>query len=495
MAIGLVGAVGLGVFLVVVVASLATAPVDVARAVIVVIGSLVALGFAVLPFAFGADDQLEPSRFRWFGIPSGRLTVLLAIGALASLPVLGVTALSIAQAVALVRDGSSAAAGILTIPLIIATCLLLGRVSAATAAHTLWTRRSRDIAGVVVLGVIAVLGALLALLATLDWESHALPIVRRVAAVLTWTPLGAVWSIPADAADGRSGEAWAKAGIAILVLAALALVWRVLVERLLAVSRRAERQRRYWGLGWFERVPATPFGVIAARSLAYWGRDGRYLVTLAVVPVVPVLVVLALIVAGVPAATVAWIPLPVMCLFLGWSVHNDVAQDSSAFWLHLSTSTSGVADRMGRIVPPLLIGVPLIAAGSVITGLLVGDLLVALPVAGIAACALLTALGVASVSSAAAPYPTVHPGDSPFTQPQLAGSGGSVAQTASFALPLVLTAPVVWFAVGANSGAGAWAAFGVGLAVGIAVLAGGIAWGGAIVNRRSPELLEFTLRS
>lgn len=498
MAIGLAGAVGLGAFLVIVVASLASAPADVARAVIIVIGSLVALGFAVLPFAFGADDQLEPARFQWFGIPPGRLSILLALGALASAPVVGVGALSIAQAVALGRDWASVAVGILAIPLVVATCVLLGRVSAATAAHALWTRRSRDIAGVVVLGIISALGALLALLATLDWESHALPIVRRIAAALTWTPLGAAWSIPADAADGRHGEAWAKAGIAIAVLAVLALVWRALVTRLLTVSRRAESRRRYWGLGWFERVPATPFGVIAARSLAYWGRDGRYLVTLAVVPVVPVLVVLALVVAGVPAATVAWIPLPVMCLFLGWSVHNDVAQDSSAFWLHLSTSTSGVADRMGRAVPPLLIGVPLIVAGSLVTGLLVGDPLVTLPVAGIAACALLSALGVASVSSAAAPYPTVRPGDSPFSQPQLAGSGGSVAQTASFALPVLVTAPVVWFAVagaGVDGVAGAWAALGVGLAAGIAVLAGGVAWGGAIINRRSPELLEFTLRS
>ena len=496
MTVALVGAVWFGAFIVIVVGSLSAVPTDIARAMIIVIGSVVTLGFVVLPFAFGADEQLDPTRFRWFAISPNRLALVLGIGALVSLPLVGVAALSVAQAAALGRSAPSVIAGVLSIPLILATCVLFGRVSAATAAHLLWTRRARDLAGVVVLGVVAALAALGALLATLDWDSHAMPIIRRIAAVLTWTPLGAMWSIPADAADGRAGEAWAKGAIAIAVLAVLALVWRLLVGYLLTSHLRTESRRRYWGLGWFERVPATAFGVIAARSLAYWGRDGRYLVTLAVVPIVPVLVTLALIVAGVPAAAVAWIPLPVMCLFLGWSVHNDLAHDSSAFWLHLSTSTSGAADRLGRVIPPLLIGAPLIAVGSLVTGLLVGDLIVALPVAGIAVCALLSALGVASVSSVLAPYPTVHPGDSPFVQPQTAGSGGSLTQTIAFALPILITAPVVWFAVAAyGTIGGAWAAFGIGVAVGAVVLAGGAAWGGAVVNRRSPELLEFTLQS
>lgn len=496
MAVALAAAVGVALTITVMLASLASGGVDDARTIVVVVGSLVVLGFAVLPLAFGADDQLDPARFRWFGIAPTPLAVRLAIAALVSMPVAGLVLVGIGVVVALGRSPGAVLVAVVGVLLAVVTCVLAGRVSAAVAALWLWSRRARDLTGVIVLGVVVVVTILLATLLTLDWESHALPILRRIAAVVEWTPLGAVWAIPGEVAAGRTGHAIGTAAISVAFIVALALAWRALVARALVAERRAETVRRSLGLGWFEVLPDSPWGVVAARSLSYWGRDARYLVQLAVVPLVPIVMVCALLVAGVPAFTVAWVPVPVMCLFLGWLVHNDTALDSSAFWLHLSTSTAGRADRWGRVAPALVIGVPLILVGSAVTGLVVGSALAAVAIAGISACALLTALGTASVTSALVPYPTVHPGDSPFAQPTVSGPGGSVAQTIAFALPVVLCAPLVLLGAGAASSTVlAWLTLGAGLAMGAAVLLIGIAWGGSIVDRRSPEILELVLRS
>ena len=44
--------------------------------------------------------------------------------------------------------------------------------------------------------------------------------------------------------------------------------------------------------------------------------------------------------------------------FLGWSLHNDVAYDRTAIWLHVASGVRGVADRVGRLVPVLIVGIP-----------------------------------------------------------------------------------------------------------------------------------------
>lgn len=54
-----------------------------------------------------------------------------------------------------------------------------------------------------------------------------------------------------------------------------------------------------------------------------------------------------------------------MCFFLAWStVHDDVAYDNTAVWLHVAANTNGAADRFGRIVPPLALGLIVIAVGT-----------------------------------------------------------------------------------------------------------------------------------
>jgi len=494
----LVVAYALGLALVVAVGLVtlrSTSP-DIARAVVIAFGAVAMLGFTVLPLVFGADDPLDPRRFMLFAIPTTRLALLLTVAGVVSVPTVVIALFALAQMVTWSDSAFGVVLGVVAAVLLVPTAVLSVRVSSAIASFYLSARRVREVTSLILIALLAALAPFVAIIATLDWGSAGLPIIRRIAAIATWTPWGAAWSIPADAASGRS-EAWIKLVIAIAFLAVLWFAWRALVSMMVVTPKREASQRRYVGLGWFDALPSTPGGVIAARSLSYWSRDSRYQIAVAVVPIVPVVMVVALLIGGVPAAIVAWIPVPVMCLFLGWIIHNDVAHDSSAFWAHVSTSTSGAADRWGRSVPVLLIGIPVAIIGSVITAAVTGDWATVPGLLGLSLGVLLVGLGISSVTSAAHPYPAVLPGDSPFAQPQATTSDGSVVQAMSFFGTVLSAVPAIYLAYLGETESSTWyfAALAYGLVVGGLAFAGGIAWGGRIVRKRGPELLAFTLQN
>ena len=491
-------AYGLGVVAIVTagLGTLRLATPDVARVILVVFGSVVVLAFVLLPLAFGVDDTIDPRKFTLFGIKTGRLALSLAVAAAVSIPTLVITIFSIAQVVTWSRGVVPVLFALVAALLIIPTCVLAARISTAIAAFFLSSRRLRDVSGIVLVLVLAIAAPLVALGATTDWRAQGLPVMRRIATIASWTPFGAAWSAPGDAAVGRVDLAWLKLAIAAVFLVLLWVAWRALVALMLVRPQREATARYYMGLGWFERLPATPLGVIAARSLSYWGRDARYRVSLAVIPVVPIIMVLALLIGGVPAGIIVWIPVPIMCLFLGWTVHNDIAYDSTAFWAHVSADTKGTDDRWGRIVPALFLGIPLVLVGSFASVIVVGEYSILPGLVGLSLCVLFVALGISSVISAGFPYPAVHPGDSPFAQPQAAGTAGSVIQSLSFFLTIVLASPVVILVfLNPTLASVQYLGLGLGAVIGIGVLVGGVAWGGHIVDRRAPELLAFTLQN
>jgi ABC-2 type transport system permease protein len=322
-------------------------------------------------------------------------------------------------------------------------------------------------------------------------------VLQGVAGVIGWTPLGAVWSAPGDAATGDIGAAVLKLLIAIATVVLLWFAWRALVFAMTTSSQRLAHVRTYRGLGWFRLFPATAAGAVAARSATYWVRDARYHVSLIVVPVVPLLMMVPLAVVGVPPNVLALFPVPIMALFLGWSVHNDVAYDSTAIWLHVASSVPGKADRIGRLTPALLLGVPVIVLAAFITAPLFGDDAILPALIGLGLCILFAGLGLASVTSAQFPYPAVRPGDSPFAQPQAVGTASSLIQSFSFFFTAALSAPVAWLAWLTLIEGSKWAlpTLGLGIALGLVYLAIGVWGGGRIFTRRGPAILAFSMRN
>ena len=470
--------------------------VDIAASATIVLGAIVLVVYTVLPLILGIDDTLDPRKFALFGIQNNKLATSLALASFISVPTIVVAIMAIAQIVTWSRGPAPVILAIVGAVLIVVTCVLSARISTSIAAFLLSTRRARDTTGILGLLALVSLSPVIIALISVDWAKEGLDVLAAIAQVVGWTPLGAAWAVPADAAAGDFGGAMLKLLIAVAWVGLLAVGWRALVATMLVTPQRQANARKYSGLGWFGILPANPTGVIAARSLTYWLRDSRYGTSLIAIPFIPIFMVIALIVGVGPLPLIALLPLPVICLFLSWSIHNDVAFDNTAVWLHLSASTSGRADRLGRLIPALVVGLLVIAVGSVVSSLVYGDWSVLPSLVGVSVAILLSGLGLSSIMSARFPYPAVRPGDSPFAQPQNGSPAGTI-QALSFLAIVVFAAPSLFSAVLGIMYGGFWplVALGSGLVIGVGMLLVGIFWGSALFERRGSQILAFAMRN
>ena len=473
--------------------SLAGAPVPVARAVTVLGGAALLVGFLVGPILVGAVDQLDPRRFAVFGVDERKLPGVLTVAALVSVPSLALLAVYISVCIVAIGAGTPWPLAVLATIVTVITTVLISRIGMAINALLLPERRSRELTALFALALIVIAFPVAVFLGSLRWDGH----VPESLAVLTtasgFSPLAASPAFLFSVAAGETVSAWTSGIIALVTLGLLWMVWTWLVRRLLTTTERPVASRERTGLGWFGLLPSNAFGAIASRSLVYWLRDRRYIMNIIVVPVAGIATMLPLIVAGVPVEIAALVPVPVMALFFGWLPHNDVAYDSTALWTHVASGVRGLPDRLGRLVPVLLVAIPVLAIAVPLSLLLAGDWSMLLPLGGLAASLLFSALGLSSIVSVVAPYAVSRPGDSPFQQPQRPTSRGAYGPAAAFLGAIVISAPTIWLFVATivDGSAYAPATFWVGLIVGLVVLAAGAVIGGRIFERSGERLMEF----
>ncbi|PWD50201.1 hypothetical protein C8046_05510 [Serinibacter arcticus] len=341
-----------------------------------------------------------------------------------------------------------------------------------------------------------------------DWSGFSF---HAIAAVAAWTPFGAPWAIPADVASGAWGLAAARLAIVAVVIAVGLPLYRRLLDRAMTTvgsdggsstsrSTRLPIVARLVGRGVSPGAAA-----VAGRSLRYWRGDPRYLVqafSLIFLPVVPI--VMAVLISnqetGVDRATaVSWAVLavaPLMAWVGAWAVHDDVAYDSTAFWLHVAADVRGIDDRWGRALGVLLWLVPVTVVLAIATPALGGRAALVPAVLGLTLALLGAGTGVSGVFSAAVPYPAPPPGTNPMSNQTGAMGATFVAQLGSFVVLGVVVIPTALtlipvFAVGAAWG---WLTLVVGLATGVAAAVVGLRWGGRILDRRRVVMLT-TIRS
>jgi ABC-2 type transport system permease protein len=454
-------------------------------------GSAVAVGFALASPISGAADPLDPRRFATLGLSPRPLAGAVLLASLVSVPMIALAAVCIAVGLMWADRG----AGVWSVvgPLLaFLTCLLLARVGGAVAALVGGERRSRELTGLFILALLVVFVPVGVFFASLDWGDRIPSQLDAAARILTYTPVGAAWGLPGAAVSGDAALGGALA-VALGTIALLAASWFALVARALRTIDKPSSGRVRGGMGWFSVTPGTPAGAVAARSLTYWLRDRRYGVNVLVVPVAAVLATVPLLIAGVPPEIVALVPVPIIALFFGWLPHNDVAYDSTAVWLHIASGVRGISDRLGRLVPILLIGIPTFAL-VIPLAIAVNGRWAHLPaMVGVTASLFLAALGLSSISSVAAPYAVSRPGDSPFQQPQRTGSTGIAGQSFVMIGALLVSIPTLWWAwlaVTADASYGAMALT-AGIVTGVVVLVIGLAIGALVFERRSGALMEF----
>ncbi|KJL26227.1 hypothetical protein RL72_01163 [Microbacterium azadirachtae] len=463
-----------------------------AHAVIVLGSSAVVLGFFVAPILAGSVDQLDPRRFAVFGVDDRRLPGILAVAALVSVPSLALLLVQGAIVGVAISFGTPWALAVLSGILTLVTAVLAARVGMALSARLLPERRSRELTSLFALAVIVIAVPVGVFVASLGWAGAVPPALHSVAGVLGMTPLGASAAFPFLIVSGQTGAAWIAVVIAVLTAAGVAWGWTALAYRALTTTERPTAVRERPGLGWFGLLPSNAFGAVAARSLVYWLRDRRYIINVVIVPIAGVLTVVPLTVAGVPLALAAALPVAVMALFFGWLPHNDVAYDSTAFWIHVASGVRGLPDRLGRLVPVVLIAIPTLAVAIPVTLAVIGRWSLLPAFIGVVASLLLTGLGLASVTSVVAPYGVSRPGDSPFQQPQRS-RGGALGQASALIGAVVLSLPALLLAWQplVDPEASTAPAFWAGILIGAAVLVVGVLAGGRAFDRRGAELMEF----
>lgn len=473
--------------------SLAGGKLDVAAAVLTLVGAAVLVGFAVGPFLASVTDQLDARRFAVLGIEPTPLAAALTLGSLLSAPSVALLVFDTSAAIVWARLGAPIFVAVLSALVHFVSCVVLARISMAFGSAVMRGGRTRELSSLFVLGVIVVVFPVAVFLASMEWDGRVPEQIHFVMQVLALTPLGAASGAPGAIALGDPLTSAIATFIGLATAAAAVLWWFWMVRRMLTTVDDPANVRQRGGLGWFALVPGVPAGVIAARSIVYWFSDLRYMANLLIIPIAGLLPIIPLLIAGVDPAITALVPVPIMALFFGWVAHNDTAYDSSAVWLHIVTGVNGYSDRLGRTVPVLLTALPVLAVTIPVSVALYGRWAILPGMVGVSAALFLCGLGLSSISSAIAPYAVPTPGDGPFKQPQRSGPIGVWSQALVMGVSLVLSAPALWFTWLALTEDISYAmtAQWVGVGTGIGVLLLGVLIGGALFQRRESHIMEF----
>lgn len=469
---------------------------ELSRIVFVCGGSLAVLGWVVLPlFAFGVDETLDPLRFQTFAVPMRTLVTGLFAASFVSVPAIVTSILLLAAVVTWSYSVLAIIAALLAAVLGAATCVAASRAATSAAASALSGRRSRDVLSIIALLALVAFGPAINYIAGSHSDVGS-GTFASLADVLGWTPFGFAFAAPADVASGHVATALIRLVLAAVTLAVLLAAWAYSLARTLerGPTHRQQTGRVSGGLGWFSRLPGSPAGAIAARTLTYWRRDPRYFGSIALIVLLPLLIIGYSFVtsdAGRVADGAYLAVAPIVAYLIGWSVHADVSTDNTAFALHVAAGVSGRADRIGRLAPWASVGVPIVLLYACAASWMTGrwDLLPTM--VGLSLCLILTGLGLSSVTSVAYVYPTAAPGDSPFRSPPGSTGMTMLVQFVTMAVIVVLALPVLIPALIAMVFAPAvgWIVLPAGIVLGSVYLVVGVRRGSMIFDRRAPGVL------
>lgn len=490
MAIGGLYALGLVGTLVVALVLLRRADPEIAQTAVVLGGSAALLGWGIVPIAASAADlTLDPARFSTSAIPMPQLLTGLALGGLIGIPGLATALVALATVWTWARGPLPALAALVGAALGVLSCIVLSKVVTTATASLASSRRFKDVSAIAFMIPLVLMGPIVAGVGR--GIAGSAGFLADLAATLSWTPLGAAWSLGGDLASGRPAAGGLKFLIAVATLAGLAWCWKLLLERALVNPPYAGSGSRKGGkLGLFALLPATPAGAVTARALTYWVRDPRYSGSLVVIPLLPLLLVFQGSQSGDFGSLVYAAPLA--AFLLAWSISGDVSYDNTAFALHVASGVRGVDDRLGRALACLAFALPAVLVFAVGGFFFTGNWQALPGHLGLSLGILFTGLGLSSVVSARYTVAVPLPGDSPFKKPpgnvgqtlavQFAGMGTLsllVLPEAGLFIAQMVTGNVLY----------GWLNLACGLVLGLALFAGGIVLGGKWLDARGPELL------
>lgn len=453
-------------------------------------GAGIVLGWLFLPLVFfGIDESLDPARFALLPLRHRTLITGLFAAAFAGLPALATLAATAGMVDAAGRLGGPGAALVQLVGVLagLLLCVALSRSVTSAFATALRSRRSRDLAAIVLALTAASVGPLqLAALAgaeRADWDT-----VATVAKVVGWTPLGAPYSMGLDVVAGHAWAVPLKLLIILVAVGGLLRWWSTTLESAMVGAavegrRAATTDRSPVDLLLFRRLPRTRFGALVAREVRYWWRETRRRASLITFSMAGLFLPISLAIsAGSPGA---------MVIFVGAlaaiALANQFGFDSSAYAANVTAGVPGRVEIGSRAVAHAIYTLPVLFVISILVGALAAHPARIPSTFGLLVAAYGVGLGMALPLSIRAAY-ALPDSPNPFAVSSGGGAtkgllamavllGAVVASLPLQILALVLSAVWLW----------------IGLPVGIAYGAAAYLIGSGIaadqLDRRMPELL------
>jgi ABC-2 type transport system permease protein len=476
-------------------------------------GGALVVGSVLLPLVwFGIDDTLDPARFALLPLSRRRLVLGLFAAALLSVPALALFIATAGLLVPTAAHGGFGAVAAQAVGLVagLLLCVAAGRAVTSAFATMLRSRRVRDLAGVLLASLAALLAplqfAIISAAESADWDQLA-----TIGRVVGWTPLGAPYTVGIEVAEGRPVAALAK--LAITAVAVMALLWwwaRSLESAMVgAASAGPARAARPAGTGAVAQLlprllpglPATAFGAMVARDMRYWWRDAKRranVITIAVIGVlVPVIVTAGggrvSIDLGEGAITSAASPATVnlTLLFVGAFAASVLANqfgfDGTSYAANLTAGVPGGRELRARAVGHAILIVPVLTLVGVVAAVMLADPAAAPGTLGVMFAGYGTGIAVNTFASILAAYPLPETSN-PFATASGAGLVKSLLALVAIVVAYVVAAPVLAIAA-ALGDAWPWVALPIGLGYGVGAAALGCYLAGDVLDRRAPELL------
>lgn len=381
-----------------------------AAALVVLLGGLVALGWAVMPLFFpGGDETLDPTRLVMLPLRPGALVPALLAASLVGTGPLFTLCLAVGAVLAVAHGAAGVVAGVLAVPLLLVCCVALARAVATANVRLLTSRKGRDLA--LLSGLLIALGAQAVNFGAQRLsEAGGLDRLAPVADVVRWLPPAAALG----AVDSASGGAYATAAGQLLLSAAAAAgllwSWQRSLTRLMvtpdgstvAAADPGRTKDRAAGGSW-GLLPGGRTGAVMQRTLRYVLRDPKtkaaWVTALAVGLIVPVFNALQ------GTGTIYF-----SCFgagMLGVQMYNQFGQDTSAFWMvaqTLATPRQAYEELRARALALALVTVPYTVLVTAVTGALLDDWAAVPDATGVALGLLGAMLATGAVASARFPY-------------------------------------------------------------------------------------------
>jgi ABC-2 type transport system permease protein len=458
-------------------------------------GSALVLGWTFAPLLyFGVDETLDPARFALLPLPRHTLAAGMLAAACVGIPAVATLLACLGLVVAgAIRGGvGGALVGLLGAAIALVLCVVASRALTSAFAGALRSRRTRDLAAVVIALLASSLGPLQVAAVSVVQHGGSAQAVR-VAHALAWTPFGAPFAAVVDAGSGHWPAALARLGVGTAAIAVLLWWWsRTLESAMLGTTSggAARRGRLTGGVvaslypPALRAVPKNRFGAVLARESRYWLRDPRRRAGLISLAMAGVAVPISLRFAGMRSG----LPLPFATMFAGVLtgsiLANQFGVDGTAYATHLLAGVRGRTELRARVAGLGLIMAPLLFAFTVVMAVMTHGVPQLAAALGTVLAGFCVSASVATCLSVLAPY-ALPDSSNPF-----ATGGGSAGVKGLLALggmlaSVALTAPVLVLALNTPSGVAllgglVWSAVVVGVATYLA---------GYRLDLRGPEVL------